>query len=275
MPGVREQKTSFHTAASADANGTVANVGQMVAVSVQITGTFTTAVVYWEGTIDGSTWVGVQGVNLNTGAVALSASAAGLYMVPLAGLRLFRARLDWTSGTSITVQGIATDVWSPSLNDVYTIPHMAMVEGGLTELVGINEEVNTDDYSGSVGVALGGTYSGEILSFTFHATEDGTGAVQDSAGWLLIFDADPSISSGDTSITAAEWITVLGRVRIEATDWLVDANGGVAHIYDTPIPFHALSTLYFAWFHTDAADLNDGAGDDEQLEVNFWYRRDS
>jgi len=159
--------------------------------------------------------------------------------------------------------------------DVSVQPFSALLEGGLTELVGINEEVNTNDFGGSVGVALGDTYSGEILSFAFYATEDGSGAVQDSAGKLIILDADPEVSAGDTALAAAEWPTVLGIVDVGASDWVTDANGGCAFIYDQPVPFHALSTLYFVWLHTDSTDLNDAAGDDEQLEFNFWYRRDS
>lgn len=154
-------------------------------------------------------------------------------------------------------------------------PFDAILEGGLTELVGINEQVDQNDYSGSVGVALGGTYSGEILSVAFYATEDGTGAVQDSAGILYVFDADPTISSGDTSMTAAERVTILGKIAIGAADWDTDTNGGLAYICNQPIPFHAVSTLYFVWKHLDAASLNDAAGDDEQLEFNFWYRRES
>jgi len=156
-----------------------------------------------------------------------------------------------------------------------TFPTRALLEGGLTELVGINEEVNTDDYGGSVGVGLGGTYSGEILNFAFYATEDGSGAVQDSAGKLIILDADPAVSAGDTALAAAEWVTVLGVVDVTASDWITDANGGCAFICNQPVAFHALNTLYFVWLHTDSTDLNDAAGDDEQLELNFWYRRDS
>lgn len=154
-------------------------------------------------------------------------------------------------------------------------PFAAILEGGLTELVGINEQVDQNDYSGSVEVALGGTYSGEILSVAFYATEDGTGAVQDSAGILYVFDADPSISSGDTAMSVAERVTVLGKVAIAAGDWDTDANGGLAYVSNVVIPFHALASLFFVWKHLDATGLNDAAGDDEQLEFNFWYRRES
>lgn len=156
-----------------------------------------------------------------------------------------------------------------------TQPLDALLEGGLTELVGINEEVNTDDYSASVGVALAGTYSGEILQFTFYGTEDGDGAVPVPEGTLFIFDADPSISAGDTVMTAAERVTVIGQINVLASDFKSDANGASACIVDKPIAFHSLATLYFVWFHTDATDINDAAGNDEQLEMNFHYRRES
>jgi len=154
-------------------------------------------------------------------------------------------------------------------------PMSSMLEGGLTELVGINEQVDQNDYSGSVGISLGGTYSGEILSLALYATKDGSGAVQDSAGILYIFDADPLISSGDTSMSAVARVTAIGKIGIGAADWDTDTNGGLVYISNQPIPFHSMSSLYFVWKHLDATSLNDAAGDDEQMEFNFWYKRES
>ena len=153
-------------------------------------------------------------------------------------------------------------------------PFSAVLEGGVTELIGINEQVDQNDYSGSVGVALGGTYSGEILQIALYSTEDGTGAVQTPDGVLLMLDADPAVSSGDTALAASEWPTVFRKIAVGADDWTTDTAGGVA-TYDSPIPFHAMSTIYFVFLLTSATSFNDAAGDDEQLEFNFWYRRDS
>lgn len=170
----------------------------------------------------------------------------------------------------------------------YIQPVYPIYEGGLTELVGTDEEVNTDDYSGSVGILVskgpithpisGETIvhpiSGEILSFMLYGTEDGSGAVPVPAGKLILLNADPDVSPGDTALAAAEWPTVIGVVSVAATDWIFDANGGAAFIPDQPVPFHNLTDLYFVWFHEDAADLNDAGADDEQLEFNFWFRVD-
>ena len=163
----------------------------------------------------------------------------------------------------------------------YVQPFSAFLEGGLTELVGINEKVDQNDYSGSVGVTIGAgssnarAISGEILSFIFISTEDGTGAVQTPPGKLFILDADPAVSSGDTALVAAEWPTVLGMVTVASSDWFGDAAGKVAYVVDTPVPFHDLTALYFVWLHEDSTALNSVSADDEQLEFNFWYRRDS
>lgn len=154
-------------------------------------------------------------------------------------------------------------------------PFAAMIEGGLTELVGADEQVDNNEFSASVLVPLANAASGEILSFAFFATEAGSGAIQDSAGKLIILDADPETAVGDTALSAAEWKTVIGIVNVTTNDWIVDANGGAAFIYSQPIPFHSLSALAFVWLHKDATSLNDAAGDDEKLEFNFWYRRDS
>ena len=157
-------------------------------------------------------------------------------------------------------------------------PHWHITELTLTELVGADEQVDQNDCSGSVACTLGDWVrpnSGEFLSFLFVTGETGTGAILTPAGRLLLFDADPAIASGDTSITLAERRTLIGQVTVLASDWITDANGGSAYIYSQPIPFHNLQTVYAVWFHEDATSINSAAGDDETLEFNAWYRRDS
>jgi len=157
-------------------------------------------------------------------------------------------------------------------------PLYHITELGLTELVGADEQVDQNDYGASVALTLGDGVrpnSGEFLSFAFYTTETGTGAILTPQGTLLLLDADPAVAAGDTSITAAERVTVLGHVKVLAGDWKGDANGASAYIYNQPLPFHNLQTLYAVWFHEDATTINSAAGDDEILQFNAWYRRDS
>jgi hypothetical protein len=156
-----------------------------------------------------------------------------------------------------------------------TQPFESIQELGVTELIGADEQVDQNDYAASVEVALGSLVSGEFLQFTFYSRETGTGSVQTPAGSLFILDADPSIAAGDTAMTAAERLTVIAEIPVASADWQSDANGASVTITNTPVAFHAVDSLFFAWFHEDATSFNDGAGDDEILEFNAWYRRDS
>lgn len=88
-----------HSAAGAGANGEVVPCAGLATVAVQVFGTVTSATLYFEGTIDGYTWVGLLGWNRNTGVKALSTTAAGLFVVNVTGLTAYRTRLDWTSGS--------------------------------------------------------------------------------------------------------------------------------------------------------------------------------
>lgn len=156
---------------------------------------------------------------------------------------------------------------------VLSQPFLPVKEVGLTELVGINEQVDQNDFSASVSVNLGyPAPSGEFRSFCFYADEAGSGAIQDSAGILYIYDGDVNIASGATAMTAVTSTMSIGQVVVYASDWDTDATSGTACIHNTVIPFHSTSRLiYFAWKQTDATGLNDAAGDDEGLDFNAWW----
>ena len=93
---------AMHTTAAADANGAYLECDGLATACVQVSGTVTSATIYWEGTVDGTNWVGILGWNRNSGVKALTATAAGVYVINVVGLKTFRARLDWTTG-SVTV----------------------------------------------------------------------------------------------------------------------------------------------------------------------------
>jgi hypothetical protein len=160
---------------------------------------------------------------------------------------------------------------------IQTIPLGPIYEVGLTEIVDKDDQVDQNDFSATVDLTVGiGTLptSGEILSIVLVSSELGSGGVQEPSGELLFFDADPNTTAGDTALTTAEWKTLIGKVSISDSDWISDANGAV-YFDDVAIPFHEVSTIYVVWLHTYATSYNDAAGDDEELHLNLWYRRDS
>jgi len=102
---------ALYTAAGADTNGVVIDCQGLSTVCVQLTGTLTSVVVYWEGNVDETNWIGVLGWNRNTGIKAISATAVGVYVINVTGLSQFRARLDHTTGTvTATAKGTSLPV---------------------------------------------------------------------------------------------------------------------------------------------------------------------
>jgi len=149
-------------------------------------------------------------------------------------------------------------------------------DSGILELVGTDEQVDQNDYSGSVSLTLARPdIHGEILSVSLISTEDSTGTVLQPTGKLFVFDADPSISSGDTKIDQASYAFLVGVVDIASGDWVADDEGAVAFISEgdaqLPLPFSPEKTLYFAFLNTLATSINSAAGDDEQLEMRAFY----
>lgn len=155
-----------------------------------------------------------------------------------------------------------------------------VVEGGLTELVGKDEALSATKYSASVGVTIDTAdqgISGEIVSVLLVALENGaTGAILPTAGRLYVFDTDPANAADAAALAASGEThkTLIGSVKIASTDWGTDANGGAAYA-SVAIPFHNVKTLYFV-FQADsgATTINSAAGDDEELHLNFWFRRE-
>jgi len=156
-------------------------------------------------------------------------------------------------------------------------PIRELLEGGLTELVGINEAAMAQNtFSDEVAVTLSPTSSGEILKLCIYATEDdagGGGTIIAEDGTLFVFDVDPTTTVADTTLDAANFITAVATFTLSGGDYYSDANGAV-NCQKTNEMFHSLGTLYFVYRQEGATTINSAAGDDEQIEFNFWYRRD-
>lgn len=106
------QYVTLQNAVSASGNGTALTVtsgeeGGYATCSFQVSGTFS-ATVDFEATVDGTNWVGLETVSAaDSGTVGTSTSSAGIYRATVLGLLQVRARVTWTSGTSVTVTALA------------------------------------------------------------------------------------------------------------------------------------------------------------------------
>jgi hypothetical protein len=106
------QVVKMQVAAGATGNGTVATPvamenGAFNTLTAQVTG-ITTATITWEGTVDGTNYVGFLMAPVTTGTLALTSTADNVYRGTVTGFVSVRARISaFTTGT-IYVTGILT-----------------------------------------------------------------------------------------------------------------------------------------------------------------------
>ena len=156
---------------------------------------------------------------------------------------------------------------------------MDILESGVIELIGINEQVSQDQFNASVAMVdwAGATpasrqRNGAIRSVGFFM--NGAAKAISPAGELFFMDADPGTSSDDANLVAAEWLTVFGNVPLVNADVISAAaneTGAIALYHDLYIPFHALDAIYMLFQLLSATQFNSLGGDDELLQVNVWY----
>lgn len=107
------QRATLQNAATATGAGTAMqllhpNFNPMTDVVMQVLGGFS-ATIAWQGTVDGNTWTPVRAENLETGTMATTTNATGLYRINVRGLAAVRANItSYTSG-QVTVVGAAID----------------------------------------------------------------------------------------------------------------------------------------------------------------------
>ena len=95
----------LQSAAVATGNGTVMSVRGMSVVGCQVVGITTATITFEVAGDDVPTWVAIVAKNMNSGTEGTTATADGLYSVPVQGCNRLRARISaYTSGT-ITVSG--------------------------------------------------------------------------------------------------------------------------------------------------------------------------
>lgn len=106
----RALRQKVQDAVSATGNGTALTVldpqtGSYVAGAFQLSGTFT-ATITFECTVDGTNWVAMEcASSADEATVSTTATAAGVWKFTCLGYYQVRARVTWSSGTSVTVWG--------------------------------------------------------------------------------------------------------------------------------------------------------------------------
>lgn len=141
-------------------------------------------------------------------------------------------------------------------------------------LAGDSDTVAQNEFTASVEltVSANAAIGGEILAL-YLVQHIGSGAVlSDLYGDLVIFDADPSLSAGDTTLTTAQARMVIGRIAWANAELTTDTNTAQLGAL-TRVPFKPVGSLWFAFFSRGATSINSAGGDDELLELRVGILR--
>jgi len=229
---------TFQNAAAATANGVAANVEDYAILGAQVTGTFVGTITF-EGSADGTNYVALEAINTATGAKATTATAAGVYRMSVAGLQTVRARLAWTSGTSITVVGHLT-MASDAIIQALTLAANSGVDIGDVDVATINAVAPQFDTTDRLAVSLYGNQAAagdtpvlvdaagnlQIDVATITAGETHIGEV---GGKITVVSANPVLtvagaySSGDYVGTSATAIAFANAVRVSGGSGVIHA----------------------------------------------------
>lgn len=246
-------------------------------VLIHITGT-TGAVAYKPNlTVNRTDFTPQRAINFKNGDetaanVAITAVNGNLFQIPCTGAS--KVRIAYSSGAgSCRVSARPSFAGDPQADIQATI-----VAGGAgTPLVAAPVEVidrndatvAQNTYSKSVALPLG-VASGWIDKVALVNTEAGTGKIRAPQGIFCLFDANPGLTSGLTSVPNA--VNVIGTAIFSELDWGVDA---VAARFTADLitgSVFVADTVYGAWFHESWEGFNENAADDEEMTAAIMGR---
>lgn len=149
-------------------------------------------------------------------------------------------------------------------------------ELGPTELIGKDEQVDTNEFGAEVSIAIGASgqgVSGEILNVLLISSG---GDKLAETGRLCFFESQPTVTIALGDMTLAQAKLLIGYVEVAAADW--KSQGGTPTVktafFSPAIAFQSIESLWMAYLHTGATQWNSAGGDNEVLDVNVRYRVD-
>jgi hypothetical protein len=228
-------------------------------IGYQLAGTYTTASVAFQGTIDGTNWANILMANTANGDLAATATANGIYAGSCAGLYQCRANLTWTSGTSITVTAKSVPIGAMNFADVDMsdelgrllgrITNYDVLENGTLGVLDATVSINASGL-GTAGLGISGTWTGTIVV----EGEVGNG-VWDS---IPLIDATlgsaalTTTSNGTFLLGIAGYLTVRVRMSVygsgTATVYLEGTSAAAGVFFSRSIPTGLNSIGYVGSF---------------------------
>jgi hypothetical protein len=211
---------TLQSAVSATGNGTIFSTDGMSSVIFTVSGTFV-ATVTFEGTEDGTNYTSLSSVQLGTTSISSTASVIGVYQAECSGLQNVRARVTWTSGTSITVTAHASPVAfagktvNANITDSTNISNVLKSDGtaaGQNALMTAGTYLSVP-FTTSTVQAVGSTDAGNYRSVSVQINTQGTSSTitfqgsNDNINWLSTVLVNTN-SANSTPITSSGSVAI-------------------------------------------------------------------
>jgi hypothetical protein len=184
---------------TANTNGSVFTTTGYQQTLMQITsgpGASITGAINFEGTLDGTQFVPIQGYNISTNVISSMATVEGNWAFNTAGLQGMRARVsNWTVG-SITARVVA------SPEDAR--PFAVVAQG--------NQSV-----SGTVNLGIGATMIGSVVAYQGATPWVTVGSVYQGTGWSGSVAAQLTASTNTSVITIQQAQSIVGTYSVAGT----------------------------------------------------------
>lgn len=188
------------------------NCGGISAAMFMVFGTFS-ATVTFRGTIDETNWFDIPAVNVSTGVVATTATAAGLYLVPFGCLQQIRA--DVTTRVSGTIN-VDVSLGEQPASSLYTVA--SIIPSG-------TQDVNVKNYNGSAVGPTNPVFEAPSVSvtstgwtpFTKLTNLNATGNLIKSGAGKLGYVQLKNTSATDVYVMVYDAITKTGTAKLVFT----------------------------------------------------------
>lgn len=150
-------------------------------------------------------------------------------------------------------------------------------------LIGPNDDVNTNEFGASQSVDIdteegtSGTLTGEIVGARWVSRESGTGSIFKAAFDLVVFSADPSLSAGTTTLTAAKLDSIVTIAAFTTGDYIGTLSAGAVGYKALAHPFitNGSGKVWIAPINRSSFNFNSAAADNEILKARLYFRRDN
>jgi len=222
------KEKTLHSGSGSAINGQIFDVsGKYGALRLQVTGITSATITFEQSNDGGTTWDGIAGINTETGVKATTATANGTFLLPVTGVKKFRARVSTYVTGTIYVYAIAV----PAIVAPMEVYSSLLAGTALVGKVGIDQATANANEVVVKSITAGDANIGNVDIVTLPAGNLGQRAMAASLSTVPASDITDATYIGDikfgealpTGTNAIGGVTLTGSYLVQ--DAVIAQNG--------------------------------------------------